>query len=63
MKTRRVSVKDGITTIRGIKTQVQPVSIEQTKKPVPPGIGRINIHTTGQNSNFGKKNLTDATVH
>lgn len=56
MKIRRVSVKDGITTIRGIKTQVQPVSIEQTKKPVPPGIGRINIHTTGQNSNFGKKN-------
>lgn len=55
MKTRRVSVKDGITTIRGIKTQVQPVSIEQTK-PVPPGIGRITIHTTGQNSNFGKKN-------
>ena len=56
MKIRRVSVKDGITTIRGIKTQVEPVSIVQTKNAVPPGMGRINIHTTGQNSNFGKKN-------
>lgn len=56
MKIRRVSVKDGITTIRGIKTQVQPVSIKQVEKPVPPGIGRINIHTTGQPPNSGKKN-------
>ena len=40
---RRVFIEDGVSFVRGTKTNVKPIVIKQSSKPVPKGIKRNKI--------------------